>query len=90
MLVLELSLGFDPHSCVSSCLYLSARSQAIHRIIDMPSLEGTLLFHSAGLVRAIIAEGLGISAGALGGLHLVLAGPTAAVASSSQVSFPLH
>ena len=40
----------------------------------------------AGLVQAIIAETLGMSAGALGGIHLVLAGPSAAVASSSQVS----
>ena len=42
----------------------------------------------AGLVRAIMAELLGMSAGALGGIHLVLAGPSAAaaVASSSQVS----
>ena len=39
----------------------------------------------SGLVRAIIAEGLGISAGALGGLHLVLAGPSAAISSARQV-----
>lgn len=38
----------------------------------------------AGLVRAIMAELLGMSAGALGGIHLVLAGPSAAAAAASS------
>ncbi len=51
--------------------------------VQLPELKpGTGV---AGLMRAIVAEGLGFSAGAMGGLHLVLAGPSAAMASSSQV-----
>ena len=33
----------------------------------------------SGLIRAILAEMLGLSAGALGGIQLVLAGPSAAI-----------
>ena len=55
-------------------------------MLDLEELK--VMCMAAGLVRAIIAEVLGISAGALGGLHLVLSGPSAAARPSYQALHP--